>query len=145
VPSVTQRYRLNSDEIAAETIGGESVILNLSSGDYFSLNGAGGLAWALLVRGHSATEIAPRIAGHFGVGEERAQADLDALVTGLVEQELLIADDSAQPSEPAEDELPPEGEYAAPSLEVFTDMSELLALDPPMPGIKEVPWRAPAE
>jgi hypothetical protein len=140
-----ERYRLNRDEIAAETINGESVILNLSSGDYFSLNGAGGMAWALLVRGYTAPEIKQRISSHYDVEEERVQSDLDALLPHLVEQELLIPDDSADQSEPAEGELPPPGEYASPSLEVFTDMSELLALDPPMPGIKEVPWRAPAE
>ena len=35
------------------------------------------------------------------------------------------------------------GAYTPPVLEVYTDMSDLLALDPPMPGLADIPWRGP--
>ena len=137
------RYKLNSEDIAAETIAGEAVVLNLSSGVYYGLDGAGGLAWALLERGHSTEEVAARIATRYETDEAAVLADVEALLSELLEEGLLLADDDATPGEVADDELPPPGGYAKPELRAFTDMGDLLALDPPMPGLKEVPWRAP--
>lgn len=137
------RYKLNGDEIAAETIAGEAVILNLSSGVYYSLDGAGGLAWTLLERGHTPAEASARVADRYGADQAAVDADIDALLDALLEAGLLLDDDAAVAAEVADDELPPAGEYVKPSLRAYTDMGDLLALDPPMPGLKEVPWRAP--
>lgn len=143
--SEPERYAVDNERIAAETMAGEAVILDLSSGDYYSLHGAGGLGWALLSRGHSAEQAAARLGAHFGVPAGKARADVDRLLGELLERELLVAHPNAVPEEPTEQELPPEGEYTELTLEVFTDMGELLALDPPMPGMREVPWRAPSD
>jgi len=32
----------------------------------------------------------------------------------------------------------------APRLDKYTDMQEMLALDPPLPGIEDIPWEPPA-
>ncbi len=31
--------------------------------------------------------------------------------------------------------------YTAPTLEIFRDMQDLLALDPPMAGLSDIPWK----
>jgi hypothetical protein len=137
------RYKLNGDEIAAETIAGEAVILNLSSGVYYSLDGAGGLVWSLLERGHSPAEAATRVAERFGVEEGDALADIESLLSEVLAEGLLVEDGASEPRELLDDELPPAGDYAKPGLQAYTDMGDMLALDPPMPGLKDVPWRAP--
>jgi len=143
----TQRYRVDTDEIAAEVVGGEAVILNLSNGEYHSLDGAGGLAWASLARGNTLAEATAAVAGHYGVDEATAREDVARLVAALIADGLLseAPDGEAAVSAVADDEMPPAGEYRAPELKSFRDMGDLLALDPPMPGLKEVPWQSPQE
>jgi hypothetical protein len=62
-------------------------------------------------------------------------ADLVRLAEQLVTENLL---DSAAGSDPAP-ELPPpapaQRAYQAPALQAYRDMADLLALDPPTPGI----------
>jgi Coenzyme PQQ synthesis protein D (PqqD) len=138
------RFEIRSEDIAAEVVGGEAVILNLSSGVYYSLQGAGAIAWALLESGHTAAEAGERIAAHYDVPVDRATADLAGLSVELADEGLIAAADRRADSSALERiEMPPGGNYIAPTLERYSDMGDLLALDPPMPGLAEVPWQSP--
>jgi hypothetical protein len=137
------RYEVNGEDIAAEVAGGEAIILNLSSGVYYSLAGAGALAWLLLERSHTAAEAGALIASRSGVDAGTATADVEALLDRLLAEGLLAPSREARPGEVVDSELPALAEYAPPALERYSDMEHLLALDPPMPGLSEVPWQAP--
>ena len=39
------------------------------------------------------------------------------------------------------DVAPERQPYRVPEVEVFRDMAQLLALDPPMPDVGDIPWR----
>jgi Coenzyme PQQ synthesis protein D (PqqD) len=142
-----ERYRVNYDDITSEVVGGEAVILNLTSGVYYSLDGAGGLAWAMLARGHTLDSTVAAVATWYGVQEPRVKEDVAALRDTLLDEGLLAVarDDAGARGQVEEHELPRHDEYRPPTLEKHTDMGDLLALDPPMPGLKEVPWQSPAE
>jgi hypothetical protein len=139
------RYELSAGEIAAEVIRGDAVVLNLATGVYYSLNGAGAMAWALLERGHTPGEASAAVAEHFGIPPHRAEQDIGRLLCRLREESLLKeADPGTSPQPVPEDAAPPQGTpYAPPELERFDDMGDLLAVDPPMPGVAETPWEAP--
>ena len=51
-------YRVNSPHVISETVGGETIIVNLASGHYFSLQGTAVEVWQGLERGESAETIA---------------------------------------------------------------------------------------
>ncbi len=62
---------------------------------------------------------------------------------GQLRTEKLVID-APQPTqttgqEPAHTD--PRLPYTAPALEIFRDMQDLLALDPPMPGLSDIPWK----
>ena len=138
------RFEIRSEDIAAEVVGGEAVILNLSSGVYYSLDGAGAIAWALLESGHTPGEAGARIANIYDVPGERAAADVEGLAAQLAAEGVIArADREADFAAAERIEMPAGREYATPALERYTDMGDLLALDPPMPGLAEVPWQAP--
>jgi hypothetical protein len=139
------RYQLSAGDIASEVIRGDAVVLNLASGVYYSLTGAGAMAWALLERGHTPNEAAAAVAEHFGIPPDRAESDIAVLLGRLREESLLKeADGETVPRPLPEDAAPPQGTpYATPELERFDDMGDLLAVDPPMPGLTETPWEAP--
>jgi hypothetical protein len=133
------RFRLNAERVAAKVVDGEAIVINLVNGRYYSLDGASGLAWQLVVGGHGMDETAKQIAAAYDVQESVARADLSHLVSDLLAEGLVFeAGDGDLAAEPP---ATPEVRLAYVPLELvsYTDMEELLALDPPMPGLGALP------
>jgi hypothetical protein len=138
------RVVVTSEDIVSKIVDGEAILINLSTGTYYSLDGTGAVVWAMLQGGTSADEIATELAERYSVAREKTAEDVARLVDELTEEGLLLpADDDAAPARPEVD-LPPPGEYAPPALDKYTDMQEMLSLDPPLPGIEDIPWEPPA-
>ena len=136
------RFALNAEQVSAQVIDDEAVIINLSSGVYYSLSGSGALAWSLLERGRSVEETAAALAQHYGIGIDQAAGDVAGLLQQLQDEQILVTRADALPTDEGHDSFPA-GDYQAPALERYADMADLLALDPPMPGIENIPWRDP--
>lgn len=143
-PTVTaeSRLRRKDEEVVAKVMDGEAVIINLANGMYYSLDNVGGLIWALTEDGCCMGEIAATIAARYQVSLAQAQDDVLQLAAHLLREDLVAIDerrDEAQRSAPAAEarKLP----YEAPQLHAYSDMEELLALDPPMPGFADIPWK----
>ena len=130
----TDRLRANEPDIASKIIDGEAILINLQNGAYYSLRESGALVWHLLRGHHTRGEIAQRVAAHYGVPAADVEPGISDLLGTLVIEDLVRV--SPQPAATALDEPAPapHGGYAPPHLEKFTDMEELLALDPPTPG-----------
>ena len=141
-----RRVRPRDDEIAASVIDGEALIINLSNGVYYSLPGSGAFIWAFLERGHDTEATAAAVVDRYGVAPDRARSDVEGLVDRLV-AEGIVTDDGANEREARalDLEFPAPGTYAPPTLERYADMEDLLALDPPMPGIANLPWQSEDE
>jgi hypothetical protein len=77
-------------QVMSRLVGDETVLLDLSSGIYFGLDGVGKRIWESLADGHSLGETAAIIAAEFDVDEERAQADLIVFTSDLVDRGLLV-------------------------------------------------------
>ena len=141
---LNQRYRAAGEHIAAEVISGEAVIINLTTGIYYSLDGAGGQVWALLAAGHGVETSALALAAAYGIAVDGVRTDVAALVGELVAEGLVepTADDAA-PREAGAMQV--EGGYRTPKLVAYRDMGDLLALDPPAPGLADIAWGKPEE
>ncbi len=119
------RYRTDPDRIVHETIDGESIVIDLETGVYFSLTGSAPEIWRLLVEGCSPAAVADA----FASGRGDAPAVLDAvhrLVEQLCEAQLLFPDPTPR-EEPRPD---PQGTWEPPVFETYTDMEYFLLLDP---------------
>lgn len=134
------RFVPNPHECVNKVIDGEAIMINVSNGVYYSMNDVGTFIWELLAEGRSLDESADLVAVRYDVDRGRALADLERLVAELIEEELLVPAPEARP-EPRDatdgDPLP----YGPPELNIYRDMSVLLALDPPMPRLKDTPWK----
>lgn len=130
----------NEENITSSVIDGEAVLVNLSTGAYYSLLGAACDAWILFEQAKTLGEAAATLAARYEVALKEVEEDLGRFA------EVLVAEGIASPNEQPETvanaaELPPATmAYKAPELEAYRDMEELLALDPPMPGLRDVPW-----
>jgi DNA-binding CsgD family transcriptional regulator len=139
------RLALNEADVAAKVMDGEAIVMNLANGYYYSLTGTGAFVLEWLSGGHSLAETAEALTRRYAVSESAALADVVSLATRLLDEGLMQARGDA----PVEAVAPPsdrsEEAYETPVLESFADMADLLALDPPMPGLARTPWQDPAD
>lgn len=138
----SRRYEVNGDDVAGKVIDGEAIIINLKTGAYYSLDGTGGEVWSLVETRHDVAEIVAYMAERYGIDEDRCRSDVERLIDQLVEENLVRPTGSGTEAEATPD-FPPAGSFESPSLEVYRDMGDLLALDPPVPGLEPIPWDDP--
>lgn len=91
---LTDRLTISKDVVARE-VGGEMVLLDLSSGQYFGLDTVGRRVWELLSdRPHALNELSDHIEAEFDAPRAQIEADLLTLAQQLKDQEL-VADNAA--------------------------------------------------
>lgn len=130
--STERVYRAQPERVVHETIDGEAVIVDLDTGIYHSLTGAGAEIWTLLAAGWSVDLTAAAIAARWSADPGTVRSAVDQLATDLVEANLLEATVGADPAPDAE-ALPssqPNGEFEMPELHTYSDMEYFLLLDP---------------
>ena len=136
--------RPRGEEIAAKVIDGEAIIINLANGIYYSMDKVGGLIWEMIEAKHTVEEMITATVARYDVSRERAQADIEALVDEILRENLITASENGEPTDGKREAAPQEKlPYEAPKLNIYRDMGDLLALDPPIPGFAETPWKDP--
>ena len=134
-------FQPNSQDISAEVIDGEAIIINVASGVYYSLDNVGAAIWGLLETGAPLEDCLAALVRRYAVSEDRVRPDLEGLVSQLLAEDLIteiVARPSQQPNNHSADaEL---AAYDKPELNIYRDMGDLLALDPPTPGLAVTPW-----
>lgn len=142
----TQRYRVNEPTVIQEIIDGEAIIADLSQGFYYSLDAVGSKVWGALVSGSAVGDIVEAFARHFSTGREEIAAGIERLVLRLAEEQLIVpAGHEVAAERDLADLLADHGdEFAPPVLSKYTDMEQLLLLDP-IHDVDETGWpNAPA-
>jgi len=72
-------------------VGDETVILDLSSGMYFSLDRVGAEIWQLLTEGHRLDSIVTTMLARYEVAEDQLRQDVTHLVDELLSRGLVQA------------------------------------------------------
>ena len=133
--------QINTEEVAARVIDGEAIMINLSNGTYYSMNDAGGFIWEMIEHKLSLGKMAESVAAHYDVSADQARADVERLVTELVDEHLVILEENPDPEGEGWEREPEQIlAYESPQLVIYRDMADLLALDPPTPGLEFTPW-----
>lgn len=134
------RFRLNEPGVIADVIDGEAVIMNLERGSYYGLDQVGADIWRSILAGRSTEEIADAISERLTVPRERARADIERVTRQMLEEDLIVATpgEGHPAGSPAAIEIA-STTYVEPTLTVYSDMKQLLAFDPPLPGIQTYP------
>jgi Coenzyme PQQ synthesis protein D (PqqD) len=123
------RFRANSPYVISETIQGETIIIHLTTGTYYSLQGSGAEVWDAIVGGATAAEIAADLSARYGVVAAEAETTVVSLLDDLQAEDLVAAGDAAA-RETAPTTEPAAGPFVAPTLAKYTDMQDLVLLDP---------------
>lgn len=90
---LTQTVIVSEDAISQE-VGGETVILDLGSEQYFGLDEVGTRIWQLLQEKGDLQQIFDCMLGEFDVTADRLEADMQALLGELASAGLISVRDS---------------------------------------------------
>jgi hypothetical protein len=127
----TEPIEVNRPAIIDETIDNEVVVVDLERGSYYSIRGAGVDIWQMLTTPTTPEGVVTRIATRYGRLEADVGDAVQEFITELDGHGLLRPTGDEAASGPTVDATA--GEPAAfepPLLEKFTDMEDLLLLDP---------------
>ena len=144
-----QRFRVNTPTVTHEIIEGEAVIINLDTGNYYSLVETGSLIWSLVDRGASASEVQNLIQQGFQGDAMNIDRGVHELLAQLQQENLIVPADEAPAVDLTELEqiLPATNghekpQFNPPLLNKYSDMQELLLLDP-IHDVDDAGWPKP--
>jgi Coenzyme PQQ synthesis protein D (PqqD) len=130
-----ERFRVGAPQVIHETIDGETIIINLSTGTYYSARGTAGDVWQLIsaAPGANAAELSAALAPLYSSSAEPIEAAVATFLVELHDEGLVekVNGDAATtvPATTYADE-PGTKTFEAPKLETYTDMQDLVLLDP---------------
>ena len=122
---------LNSPHVVHETIDGETILLHLKTGNYYSFDGVGALVWQNIIALGGLDELMDKV-----VLSADQKSEVEAFINNLLEEELLKEGDLVEiVAEEEQVKLMEQFEEAVkaftpPVLKKYSDMQELLLLDP---------------
>lgn len=133
------QYRLSpSSNVSARSFGDEVIAANFVKGVYYSLLGSAAQIWEGLMAGVPLGRAVAEVAALSEADAREFAAASDSLIEALLAEELIVP----APDAAVGDWKPvagPEGPYGLPALERFTDMEDLLLLDP-VHDVEEMGW-----
>ena len=78
-----------SEEVLAQEVGGETVLLDLNGENYFGLNEVGTRIWQLLQSGATVNEVLDTLSDEYDASREQLELDLNDLLARLLGLELV--------------------------------------------------------
>lgn len=138
--------RINIPKIVHENIDGETVILNLDDGNYYSLVGTGADIWECLENGANIRDVIERLYTKYDGVRENMEKAAHVFISELMQEGLIVTDGTGPDSgsgcfhakvETGNKESKPV--FEAPVLNKYSDMQDLLLLDP-IHDVDETGW-----
>lgn len=132
------RFEVNSPEVIEESVDGEVLIVHLGTGAYYSSDGAGEFIWRRIAAGRTAMETAEALGTLFNVENQMAAATVERMLGQYVIEGLIRERAAGRPVDAVEAPTQPAA-FEEPVLNKYTDMEELLVLDP-VHDVEEAGW-----
>ena len=123
------RYIINEPTVIADVLDHEAVILNLDTGKYYSARDSGLDVWQLLSAGYTTDEAIQQLAERYTVDAAGLKPDVEKLLQLFIDDALIRPADISAPT--AAVNLAGESQaFVTPEITIYTDMQNLLLLDP---------------
>jgi hypothetical protein len=135
------RYHVNKPDVILENFDDEIVIVNLASGNYYSVDAIGAEIWTMLHNGATAAEIAVQLSREYEAAASIIEQAVTEFIREALSEKLIVSDANAGAriyplNTPAPNVRKP---FASPALHKYTDMQELLLVDP-IHEVDETGW-----
>ena len=138
------RYRINTPDVVQEGFDDEVIVVNLRVGAYYTIAGSGTAIWRAVEGTASVEEIHRQLGNGFRGASQAMREATESLMRELETEALIVALPAGTPSTSSRAmtavpvDPPP---FEAPRLTKYTDMRDLLVLDP-IHDVDESGWPA---
>ncbi len=130
-------FQINTPYIVHETIDGETIVMNLKDGNYYSFDGIGPAVWELILRGVGLSKMIPLLREIYGDVPRDLETMVSDFIRELSENEIIMVKTDSAP----EIEIPTAAglmklkvfadvTIKKPMFHRYSDMRDILLLDP---------------
>ena len=123
-----QIFRINAPLVANQVIDGEAVIIHFETGCYYSTDGLGAAIFSRFENGADIDKLIEEVTGQFDAPHDDIDAAVRSFVDELKAESLLVAADTAGSYTPIANT--DQSAFEPPKLQKYTDLQDLLLLDP---------------
>lgn len=124
------RFELFDSNIICDLFGDEVVLVNLDSGVYYSLRSSACEMWIRVQNHYTIIEIITDLVSIYDTNPEELTDPTALFIQELLEKKLIKSTDFKEKQELSFELKNPKSTFSPPILEVFSDMQEILLLDP---------------
>ena len=131
------RFKVNAPKVIYEVFDDEIVVINMDTGNYYSIDKVGSDIWSLLEVGNSCTEVLQGIKESYQGSGYEIESSLHSFIEELLKEQLIIPrGEHAGPAEGAAAKqekrqlVAERSVFKSPNMQKFSDMQSLLLLDP---------------
>lgn len=128
---LNKTYTINESKAISETIDGETIIVNLDTGFYYSVNETATIIWNKLQENNSLKNISHFFLNHYDVEKDTLEKYMTETISVFLKDELIV--ESGPDSSPDNGGNPSNSikeKFIIPKIERYDDMSRALRSDP---------------
>lgn len=133
------RYSVNAARISHDRLQDEVIVINVGSGAYYSGSGTAADLWTLMSQGATVDEAARMLAAAWSTDAPRIVGEVETCVKSLLEQGLIEEERALAEANGLALPEGVRGAWTSPTFDEYTDMWELIKLDP-IHEVDEVGW-----
>jgi hypothetical protein len=132
---MSEQLAVNVAHVVHETIDGETILIHLGTGTYYSLDGVGASVWQLLAEGAAPGALTAQLGSRYDAEPTLVQRSVTGFIQELLEEGLLtVSPPGSAPvavhASGGEGEPSGRAPFVAPVLHKYTDMQEFMLVDP---------------
>jgi len=120
-------YIIDVEQIISEKIEDDTVVINLETGCYYNLNNSASFIFSFFEGGNSKKLLLQKYQDTFKIDEKTAIKDINEIISYLIDKKLIIETSSSNNTSQNVSVL---YKYIKPVIDEFSDMQEMLLLDP---------------
>jgi len=123
-------YTIDTKHVVHETIEGEAILINMTTGSYYSLEGTGAAIWDFLQPGPVAADsLAVFLTAGYETDDVTALAEATRMLSEMAAEGLLLTTEAPEVPRPTRTQTSRQP-FELPTLQKYTDLEALLLLDP---------------
>jgi hypothetical protein len=126
----SQRFSIFDNNIINDIFGEEVVLVNLETGVYYSLRSSATQIWKRIINQYSIEEIVIDLLAIYQIDEKELFIEIQQFIQSLLEKKIIKAADFDNKIKVESSPVIEKVAFSSPLIETFSDMQEILLLDP---------------
>ncbi|MCE5211508.1 MAG: PqqD family protein [Deltaproteobacteria bacterium] len=128
---LNKTYKINESKAISETIDGETIIINLETGYYYSVNKTATVIWNEIQKHNSVKNISQHFLNHYDTDISTVENSIKEIICLFLKDELILESNSDISPDIREQQTGiVKGKFIIPRIERYDDMAGALRSDP---------------